>query len=114
MQGDQRHRFRQTVCCNMVFAYSMTHDPTYVWSGIGGSPVINILNNNHNTNNNSVKTGDVNVTASPVLNNTTTASSTSESGLSVTQKKIKQARVDKLIAEGRFSEAELIAIEIKD
>lgn len=77
------------------------------------NPIINISN----VNNNEVKTGDVNVRTGDVSNNsnpTNNASSVStSSNLTPMQRKVKEARVEALIAEGRYSEAELIATEIK-
>lgn len=93
----------------------MLHDPNYVHNHgkiMQNNPVmINIANNN--TNN--VKTGDVNVKTGDVSNssNATNAATNSNNGLSEMQKKIKEARIDQLLKEGKFDEAEAIAVELK-
>lgn len=71
-----------------------------------GNPVINISN----VNSNQVRTGDVNVRTGDVSNNSSSANTTTQpSSADALQRKIKEARVEALIAEGRFSEAELVA-----
>lgn len=71
-----------------------------------GNPIINISN----VNNNEVKTGDVNVRTGDVSNNASSANTAAQPSAGDALKlKIKEARVNALIAEGRFSEAELVA-----
>eukprot|EP01033_Poteriospumella_lacustris_P006280 gene6280-4511_t len=107
-QLDQSHRFSQCVCFNFVLGFTLRHDPNYVYPMLQsyGNPVINISN----VNSNQVRTGDVNVRTGDVSNNSSSANTTTQpSSADALQRKIKEARVEALIAEGRFSEAELVA-----
>lgn len=107
-QLDQSHRFSQCVCFNYVLGFTLTHDPNYIYPMLQsrGNPIINISN----VNNNEVKTGDVNVRTGDVSNNASSANTAAQPSAGDALKlKIKEARVNALIAEGRFSEAELVA-----
>lgn len=112
---NQSHRFSECVCFNIVLGFTMVHDPQYIFEDnsktMYANPVIHISNNNVN----SVKTGDVNVKTGDVSNssNATNTSSNSTNGLTDMQRKIKEARVEKLLQEGRYSDAEAIAVELK-
>ena len=110
---DQLHRFEECVCCNMVLSFTMKHDPTYKgdtgnFGTGGGSSVINIVNTNEN------KIGDINVTSSPIINVSNEQKSNGSEPMSESMKMVKKARMEAMIREGRFSDAEVIAIEIKD
>jgi hypothetical protein len=141
---DQSHRFQECVCFNIVMSFNMTLDPNYKHPGLRGggvataNPVINIINNNNNSND--VKTGDVNL--SHIGNSTNNASNSagttssngqnipsnafgisggnttggnngaapgnSNTGTGYTTSDIKKMRVEKAIREERYSDAERI------
>lgn len=103
-QLNQGHRFRQTVCCNIIIGFTMNHDPNYKYAGFGS---INI----NNTNVNDVKTGDVNVRTGDVSNNTTVSNTLVKNDL---LHKVAEARIAKLIDEGRFSDAEMVAVSMAE
>jgi hypothetical protein len=132
---DQQQRFDECVCFNMVMSYSMNLDPNYKHPGLNGgggynngsgngnaSPVINIINTN--SNNNEVKTGDVNLSNIGNSSNNTQASNAGTSssdapgsagntfgvsgGANYSPGDIKKMRVEKAIREERFSDAERI------
>lgn len=109
-KSDQGHRFSQTVCCNMVMGFTMTHDPDYKDESFvvhsQSNPIINI----NNSNDNNIKTGDVNNTSNATNTN---KSENTNSGMTPAQRKVKEARMEAHIQAGRFSEAEVIAEELK-
>lgn len=100
---DQSHRFQDCVCCFSVVSFTMIHDPSYKHRERVNmnNPIINIHNEN--------KIGDIsnNSSSNPVVNTNVTQSVTDN------RKKIKTARMEAAIAEGRYSDAEVIAKEIE-
>lgn len=128
---DQSMRFNETVCFNMVIHFSMDLDPNYKFPVNGSSsqnhtwdvadapasspasapaaaaPVINIINTNEN------KIGDIstNVSQNQAPAGNYGGPANAFSTLSA-KDKIKQGRIDKLIREERFSEAEKLANDL--
>lgn len=127
---DQQQRFDECVCFNMVMSFTMNLDPNYKHPALHGhcspvavaSPVINIINSN--SNNNEVKTGDVNLSNIGNSSNNTQASNAGTSSSNAAGNTgnnlggsgstnysagdIKKMRVEKAIREERFSDAERI------
>jgi hypothetical protein len=114
---NQQHRFRDCVCCSVIFAVQLKHDRNYKRTvhvhGSTSNPVINVINNVDNSNQISNNSSSNNSnTNNPTIGGTiSSGSGNAISGKSTDEdlaNKIKNMRVEKAISEGRLSDAEMI------
>lgn len=91
---DQENRFDECVCCNIILSFTMAHDSKFVYP----------VNGNQQT-----PMGSSIVMINPMASLSVPVSAQSSPGQLSAKEVVRLARVEKLIKEGRISEAEMVA-----